>query len=76
MILQLFLSSTIRPVIVAYFNLIKFESIAQLCALEAIFGDAVVILDRKGGQRCFQVQSFNSVFRSYSLYSRSKFVIC
>ncbi|KAG2574376.1 E3 ubiquitin-protein ligase RNF14-like [Panicum virgatum] len=27
----------------------------ELCALEAIFGDAVVILDRKGGQRCFQV---------------------
>ncbi|CAN6276782.1 unnamed protein product [Urochloa humidicola] len=27
----------------------------EICALEAIFGDAVVILDRKGGQRCFQV---------------------
>ncbi|OEL13745.1 E3 ubiquitin-protein ligase RNF14 [Dichanthelium oligosanthes] len=27
----------------------------EICALEAIFGNAVVILDRKGGQRCFQV---------------------
>ncbi|CAL5030284.1 unnamed protein product [Urochloa decumbens] len=27
----------------------------EICALESIFGDAVVILDRKGGQRCFQV---------------------
>lgn len=27
----------------------------EICALEAIFGDAVVILDRKGGQRSFQV---------------------
>uniref|UniRef100_K3Y613 RBR-type E3 ubiquitin transferase n=1 Tax=Setaria italica TaxID=4555 RepID=K3Y613_SETIT len=27
----------------------------EICALEAIFEDAVVILDRKGGQRCFQV---------------------
>ncbi|KAF8651778.1 hypothetical protein HU200_063297 [Digitaria exilis] len=27
----------------------------EICALEAIFGDAVVIFNRKGGQRCFQV---------------------
>lgn len=27
----------------------------EICALEAIFGDAVVILDRKSGQRSFQV---------------------
>nr|CAB3488111.1 unnamed protein product [Digitaria exilis] len=27
----------------------------EICALESIFGDAVVIFNRKGGQRCFQV---------------------
>lgn len=56
----------IGRVVIASLSLIESKSNAQICALEAIFGDTVVMLNRKEGQRTFQVHPLRPIFRPYS----------
>ena len=73
-ILQLSFCYTIKRVILTSFSLIECKSNAQICALEAIFGDAVVVFDNKGGQRSFQVCT--QIHFLGHILSKSKDIIC
>uniref|UniRef100_M8C0R8 RBR-type E3 ubiquitin transferase n=1 Tax=Aegilops tauschii TaxID=37682 RepID=M8C0R8_AEGTA len=49
--------------VIASLSLIESKSNAQICALEAIFGDTVVMLNRKEGQRTFQQLGIEVVYQ-------------
>jgi hypothetical protein len=76
LMLQLYFYYATKCLVITCFILTQCQSNVQICVLEAIFGDAVVIFNKKGGQRSFQVCPSIQIQFLFHILFNSKYLIC